>query len=1216
EFALVRKPDGRLRLVGQESLAGPARPTGFDLDALPTGTLVVTDAKLSFVDDARAGAPLRVFDDVRFELERTPLSMSLRGRGSLPADLGRELRFEARSRGHLAEPGELTWTFAVASPGLELRAWRTLLPAAWPLPVDGSADIRFEGAVAGARVERATGELRFADLMFELPQASLAVPAPAPMEQPADYPLPEGSRPVLKGSPARPDPARFEPVSPAAQARFARAAAQFDYQRTASGGSLQVSDLALEGMAGQWSPSSIAVAWERGSDNAIEITGRASRLVPGIVWPLLAYAPARPLTARLLAADLTGELADIEFTARHGGDEDPEFSVAGRFDGLGTRPFEKVPGVVGLSGRFQASELGGRLELDSDTVTADLPRWFLAPITVGSLQGAITWRRRADGWHLVSDAIDVRSPHGRARGSFELTVPADGESPVLDAVATISDVDASAVEAYLPVGRLRPRSVAWLSQAFAAGQVPAGELTYHGPVRKFPFAAGEGQFELEARVVDAIVSFQPGWPALSEASGQLTFRNQGVEGEIDGGRVGELVVASGRFAVPVLKQPVVSVSAAGKGELARALDYLKASPLAPDLGELLPRVELEGAAGLAVDLELPMRRPRESRFRIDVKVAGASATVAGQPLVASDLTGRVAIIDGGFATAGLEGRLLDGPFRLVASTAPAAAGWRPASQLSATGLARAEAIVSAYDIPATVPLHGETSWQLEGVIESGARRSPVRQQHVLTSDLRGLAIGLPAPLDKPGDATEPLRIELDYDGERYALLRGSTQQGRAVVRVERQGSGEWRLDRGGLRYDGRGAALPDHAGLRIEGDLERVDLGRWFALRMPERDRRWRLRDVLTAASVHVDRLDLWGYEFDDVRGILQQQPHGWQVDLAGPHAQGRLSIPHEFTAGELQADLDVLSVPARAAGDRLEGSVDPRRLPSIRARVGDLTVDKYHLGQVDFRAERAGDGLRIDSLVAQGGSYHAELSGGWLAVPGGTATSVDFTLASREVERTLAEFGYTNAITGTRGYLRGNLTWAGPPARDALGRASGTLRIEIDDGQVLNVEPGAGRVLGLLSLAALPRRLALDFSDLTDKGLAFDSISGDFELRDGTAFTDNLLLRGPAAEVGIAGQTDLAGRSYDQTAVVTGDLGASLGVAGALAGGPAVGAALLLFSQIFKEPLKGMTRGYYRISGPWEDPLIERVVTSPDSDEARAAQVPETAGPEPIQPE
>ena len=76
----------------------------------------------------------------------------------------------------------------------------------------------------------------------------------------------------------------------------------------------------------------------------------------------------------------------------------------------------------------------------------------------------------------------------------------------------------------------------------------------------------------------------------------------------------------------------------------------------------------------------------------------------------------------------------------------------------------------------------------------------------------------------------------------------------------------------------------------------------------------------------------------------------------------------------------------------------------------------------------------------------------------------------------------------------------------------------------------------------------------------------------------------------------------------MTGNIGATLPVAGALAGGPVVGAAVLLFSQVFKEPLKGMTRGYYRITGNWDEPQVERVIAS-DAKEA-AAHAPATASP------
>ena len=207
-----------------------------------------------------------------------------------------------------------------------------------------------------------------------------------------------------------------------------------------------------------------------------------------------------------------------------------------------------------------------------------------------------------------------------------------------------------------------------------------------------------------------------------------------------------------------------------------------------------------------------------------------------------------------------------------------------------------------------------------------------------------------------------------------------------------------------------------------------------------------------------------------------------------------------------------------------------------------------------------------------------------------GQHSTLTATIESKDVAATLRALSYTPFIEAKRGAIKADLAWRGGYDDSILDHASGAIRVEAETGQLVNLQPGAGRVLGLFSVGALPRRLALDFSDLTEKGLAFDTVRGDFELRDGNAYTSNLLLRGPAAEIGIAGRTGLGARDYDQTAVVTGNLGASLPVAGALAGGPVVGAAVLLFSQVFKEPLKGITRGYYRITGPWDDPVVERV--------------------------
>jgi uncharacterized protein YhdP len=167
-------------------------------------------------------------------------------------------------------------------------------------------------------------------------------------------------------------------------------------------------------------------------------------------------------------------------------------------------------------------------------------------------------------------------------------------------------------------------------------------------------------------------------------------------------------------------------------------------------------------------------------------------------------------------------------------------------------------------------------------------------------------------------------------------------------------------------------------------------------------------------------------------------------------------------------------------------------------------------------------------------------------------------------------------------------LSWPGGPAEDFLAGLDGEVGLRFGAGTLADVEPGAGRVFGLMSVVALPRRMSLDFSDVFDKGFAFDTIIGTFNIEKGQAYTCNLSLEGPAADVVIVGRAGLATRDYEQTALVSANVGNTLPIVAAVVAGPQVAAALLIFSQIFKKPLQEVGQIYYGIDGSWDEPIIE----------------------------
>jgi uncharacterized protein YhdP len=187
-----------------------------------------------------------------------------------------------------------------------------------------------------------------------------------------------------------------------------------------------------------------------------------------------------------------------------------------------------------------------------------------------------------------------------------------------------------------------------------------------------------------------------------------------------------------------------------------------------------------------------------------------------------------------------------------------------------------------------------------------------------------------------------------------------------------------------------------------------------------------------------------------------------------------------------------------------------------------------------------------------------------------------------------MTRLDYEPGIVGDDLSMLLDVSWSGGPSEKMLESIDGQVKVRIGTGQLEEVKPGAGRVFGLMSIAALPRRLSLDFRDVFGKGFGFDKIQGTFAIVDGDTYTCDLSLESPAADIGIVGRAGLVTRDYEQTAVVSASFGNALPIAGALVAGPQVAAALLIFSQIFKKPLQEVTQVYYSIGGSFDEPIIE----------------------------
>jgi uncharacterized protein YhdP len=268
---------------------------------------------------------------------------------------------------------------------------------------------------------------------------------------------------------------------------------------------------------------------------------------------------------------------------------------------------------------------------------------------------------------------------------------------------------------------------------------------------------------------------------------------------------------------------------------------------------------------------------------------------------------------------------------------------------------------------------------------------------------------------------------------------------------------------------------------------------------------------------------------------------------------------------------------------------VDPRSLPGITLTADAFALGAVELGSVSAELVPEPGGLRLASFSSANDSLSGDATGSWLIGPEGELTHVVATLSSDDVAGALQTLHFDPVLTAEMAELSADLSWPGAPSSNWMNHVNGAVSVKFEKGSMLDLEPGAGRMVGLMSILAIPRRLTFDFRDVFNKGFVFDEITGDFDVVDGNAFTNNLLMAGPGAEVGVVGRTGLRDHDYEQQAIVTAEPGKVLPTVGALLSGPGVGAALLLFTQIFKKPLKGIGQAAYCITGSWDEPKVER---------------------------
>jgi uncharacterized protein YhdP len=232
--------------------------------------------------------------------------------------------------------------------------------------------------------------------------------------------------------------------------------------------------------------------------------------------------------------------------------------------------------------------------------------------------------------------------------------------------------------------------------------------------------------------------------------------------------------------------------------------------------------------------------------------------------------------------------------------------------------------------------------------------------------------------------------------------------------------------------------------------------------------------------------------------------------------------------------------------------------------------------------------------------------SGNWAAIdaqaaaPGGPRpaaganerrrTAIKFRMDIADAGQALSRLGMKDVVRRGRGTMEGTVAWAGSPLALDYPTLTGNFNVSIESGQFLKADPGLAKLLGVLSLQALPRRLVLDFRDVFSEGFAYDFVRGDITIQQGVAATNNLQMKGVNAAVLMEGKADLGRETQDLRVIVVPEISASSVALVATVINPAVGLGTFLAQMVLRQPLIKAATQEFHIDGTWTDPRITRV--------------------------
>lgn len=984
-------------------------------------------------------------------------------------------------------------------------------------------------------------------------------------------------------------------------------------RRRTQGWRMDITELAFGNLPQQGLDSRLGLVWHTKNGELQALTARANDVPIGPLGAALARLDHLPPAhaERLRLGDLSGVINAFEGAWLRNEHTSGNFTTRVSFAQLTSRMQDTLPGISGIAGALALKHNGGRLSFNNSNAKLEFEQYLVAPWSIDKLDGELHWRWR-NGLNIKSDRL-LAEINGNELMLAALINDFGSDQAYADAAISITSRDATRVHELVPKSILPAKGERWVRQIIAGGEVSDARAVLRGPLARFPFRQAEGVFDFGFEVHSAKLHYSSRWPLAEAVDGAVRINGSKVSMSVKSGKVLGANITQAEIKMPDLfvRQRQLEISGSASGPASSARDIVMASPLKNTRAARLSEVDIDGDIDVDLDMHLALY-PGGSRDVLgQAHFDGNRITARKQNIALDEVTGTFSFTRGDWYGEGITAVFENTPVGLVANGGLddpnydiefRMTGTSPASELLAYLERYARPLYGWLEHHRELDsVSGKLPWKAVLTIPRSTADTPSAPQRLqLESTLHGLDVDLPWPFGKRSGERKPVRIEVtksDTAVRRSVIDFGDTLD--AEIKTTRDSKGQTRFERFEVIFGSLEPQFSNKPGIHLSGYIPELPLGEWSRFTRGATDMsKTATSEMPVTVDVQLSALSVLGQYFQDIRIKGERGRDHWLFALNGDDIRGALEVPRNQSRHRLKLDFERLRLRKAQQSDHTPATAtsDPRRLPAMDMRIQSFAFNEIELGEALLTTERVDNGLALTELRFTDSSFALTATGAWHHNNDVATSHFDIDVSDRSLSTLLDRFGYQVAnIKDGKTNIRIDASWPGTPADFRLAQLAGKFELDVKNGSILDIEPGGGRLFGLLSVQTLPRRLSLDFDDLFGKGFAFDTIAGVFQLENGNAYTSSLLMDGPSARIDISGRTGLTEQDYDQHVTVTPSLSNTIPVAGALFGpiGVGAGAVYYLGGKMFKsipEQINRFLSREYAITGSWQNPTIDRI--------------------------